>query len=126
MELWANGFRCAVSHISNFGNNRYSTRGEIAEATTTGLGIQAETANAVVIDNLVVKEAVASDTSYFATSGETNAGNVQFLPLSTRNLDSDNFRSHMQGLQYGFRPLVKLYCCWVLTITATTLPTLWI
>ena len=92
IELWANGVRRAVSHLSNFGNNRYSTRDEIAEGIITGLGIHAEKANAVVIDNLVVKEAVASDTSYFATSGETNVGNVRFLPLSGRNLDQDNFR----------------------------------
>lgn len=92
LELWANGVRRLVSHLSNFGNNRYVTRDEIAEGIITGLGFHAEKANAVVIDNLVVKEAVASDTAYFAASNETNAGNVRFLPLSARNLDQGNFR----------------------------------
>lgn len=92
IELWANGVRRVVSHLSNFGNNRYSTRTEIAEGIITGLGFHADAANAVVIDNLVVKEAVAADTSYFADSNETNAGNVRFLPLSARNLDQGNFR----------------------------------
>ena len=92
IELWANGVRRVVSHLSNFGNNRYSTRTEIAEGVITGLGFHADAANAVVIDNLVVKEAVAADTSYFADSNETNAGNVRFLPLSARNLDQGNFR----------------------------------
>lgn len=92
IELWANGIRRVVSHLSNFGNNRYSTRTEIAEGIITGLGFHADAANAVVIDNVVVKEAVAADTSYFADSNETNAGNVRFLPLSARNLDQGNFR----------------------------------
>ena len=92
LELWANGVRRIVSHLSNFGNNRYSTRTEIAEGIITGLGFHAEKANAVVIDNLVVREAVASDASYFADSNETNAGNSRFLPLSARNLDHENFR----------------------------------
>jgi len=92
IELWANGVRRVVSHLSNFGNNRYSTRTEIAEGIITGLGFHADSANAVVIDNLVVREAVAEDTFYFAESNETNPGNVRFLPLSARNLDQENFR----------------------------------
>lgn len=92
LELWANGVRRMVSHLSNFGNNRYHTRAEIVEGIITGLGFHAEKANAVVIDNLVVREAVAEDTSYFAESNETNPGNVRFLPLSARNLDQGNFR----------------------------------
>lgn len=92
IELWANGVRRLVSHLSNFGNNRYSTRTEIAEGIITGLGFHAEKAGAVVIDNLVVREAVAADASYFAESNETHAGNGRFLPLSARNLDHENFR----------------------------------
>ena len=92
IELWANGVRRVVSHLSNFGNNRYSTRTEIAEGIITGLGFHAEKANAVVIDNLEVREAVAADASYFADSNETHAGNGRFLPLSARNLDHENFR----------------------------------
>lgn len=92
LELWANGIRRCVTHLSNFGNNRYSTRESITEGIITGLGFHAEKANAVVIDNLVVKEATAADTSYAASSGQTNAGNSLFLPLSARNLDQDNFR----------------------------------
>ena len=92
IELWANGVRRVVTHLSNFGNNRYSTRTEIAEGIITGLGFHADAANAVVIDNLEVREAVASDVSYFADSNETNPGNGRFLPLSALNLDQDNFR----------------------------------
>ena len=92
IELWANGVRRIVTHLSNFGNNRYSTRTEIAEGIITGLGFHADAANAVVIDNLEVREAVASDVSYFADSNETNPGNGRFLPLSALNLDQDNFR----------------------------------
>ena len=92
IELWANGVRRVVSHLSNFGNNRYSTRTEIAEGIITGLGFHADAANAVVIDNLEVREAVAADASYFADSNETHAGNGRFLPLSARNLDHENFR----------------------------------
>ena len=36
MELWVNGTRLCVSHLSNFGNNNYHTRAEIAEGTITG------------------------------------------------------------------------------------------
>lgn len=92
LEVWANGVRRCVSHLSNFGNNRYSTREQITEGTITGLGFHAEKANAVVIDDLVVKEAVAAETSYTATAEQTGAGNSQFLPLSARDLDNENFR----------------------------------
>lgn len=91
LELWANGVRRLVSHLSNFGNNRYVTRDEIAEGIITGLGFHAEKANAVVIDNLVVTEAVAAETVYSAVSDSTSAMSY-FLPLSARNLDQDNFR----------------------------------
>lgn len=92
LEVWANGVRRCVSHLSNFGNNRYSSREEIAEGVITGLGFHAEKANAVVIDNLVVKEATAGEISYTLSSDKTDPANSMFLPLSAQNLDQENFR----------------------------------
>lgn len=92
LELWLNGTRRAVTHLSNFGNNNYSTRTTIEEGTITSIMFHAEQSEAVVIDNLTIKEAKAQDLSYETTNTETSTGSTTILPLSAQNLASENFK----------------------------------
>ena len=92
LELWLNGTRRAVTHLSNFGNNNYSTRTAIEEGIITSIMFHAEQSEAVVLDNLTIKEAKAGDVSYEATNAETSAGAAIILPLSAQNLASENFK----------------------------------
>lgn len=92
LELWLNGTRRAVTHLSNFGNNNYSTRTAIDEGTITSIMFHAEQSDAVVLDNLTIKEAKAGDVSYETINAETSAGATIILPLSAQNLASENFK----------------------------------
>ncbi len=92
LELWLNGTRRAVTHLSNFGNNNYSTRTAIDEGTITSIMFHAEQSDAVVLDNLTIKEAKAGDVSYETTNEETSSGSTIILPLSAQNLASENFK----------------------------------
>jgi len=89
IELWVNGTRRFVSHLSNFGNNQYSTRTAINEGTITGFAFHAENANAVVIDNFTVKEAVGNNATY--SQGNTAGEGYSILPLSAVDLDRESF-----------------------------------
>lgn len=92
LELWLNGTRRAVTHLSNFGNNNYSTRTTIEEGTITGIMFHAEQADAIVLDNLTIKEALKKETSYELNNSETSISATTILPLSAQNLASENFR----------------------------------
>lgn len=111
LELWVNGTRRIVTHLSNFGNTNYHTRTELKEGTVTGIALQAFAANVAVIDNLKVKEAVGLETSY----RETNAGasSSKIFPLSAQNLYRDNFKVTGtfridDATKSGYYPTIKL------------------
>lgn len=89
IELWVNGTRRFVSHLSNFGNNQYSTRTAITEGTITGFAFHAENADAVVIDNFAVKEAVGNNETYSQTNAAGEGYSI--LPLSAVDLDRESF-----------------------------------
>ncbi len=90
VELWVNGTRRIVSHLSDFGNNNYCVNGrtELTEGTITGIGIHVANANAAVFDDIKVIEAKPAATEYV----EYNAGEGdKIFPLSAQNLYRENF-----------------------------------
>ncbi len=90
VELWVNGTRRIVSHLSDFGNNNYCVngRGELTEGTITGIGIHVANPNAAVFDDIKVIEAKPAATAYT----EFNAGvGDKIFPLSAQNLYLENF-----------------------------------
>ncbi len=91
LELWVNGTRRAVTHLSDFGNNNYCVNGraELAEGTITGIGIHVPNANCAIIDDIKVIEALPGTTEY-TEYNNAGAGNKTF-PLSAQNLYMDNF-----------------------------------
>ena len=91
LEVWVNGTRRVVSHLSNFGNTRYMQRGTIEEGKITGIAIHALNANAAVIDNVKVSEPTALATSYEQSFDSDSYGSKVILPLSAQNLYQDNF-----------------------------------
>lgn len=88
-ELWIDGTRRIVSHLSHFGNNNYDTRIAITEGTITGFAFDARTG--LKIDNVVVKEATGKETSYMEHSINTTTGSTKTFPLSAQNLYNGNF-----------------------------------
>lgn len=115
LELWVNGTRRFVSHLSNFGNNQYATRTAIAEGTITGFAFHAENADAVVIDNFTVKEAVGNNDSYTQTNPNASVtGEHTVLPLSAVDLDRDSFYVEAtykiaNDEASGYYPTITLY-----------------
>lgn len=112
IELWVNGSRRFVSHLSNFGNNQYSTRTEITEGAITGFAFHAENADAVVIDNFTVKEAVGNNDTYTQTN--TNNEGYSILPLSALDLDRESFYVEAtyqinNDEASGYYPTIALY-----------------
>lgn len=92
VELWVNGTRRIVTHLSGFGNNNYNTRGVYGEGKITGIEFAPQSNNIMCIDNIVVSEAEGKATEYTLanTSTELGAYNVVF-PLSAQNLYNENF-----------------------------------
>ncbi len=114
MELWVNGVRRAVSHLSNFGNTNYMSRGEIEEGKITGIAIHAINANAVVMDNIKVKEVAADSVSYSEHSDDQNTASAKTFDLSAQNLYLDNFKvigkfAVADATKAGYYPTIKLY-----------------
>ncbi len=114
MELWLNGTRRCVSHLSNFGNNNYVTRAALEEGTITGIAFRAGVANAVAVDNVKVKEAVGGETSYRAKNASQSVSSQEVFPLSAENLYRDNFKvtgtfrlANTDGKD--FYPTIKLF-----------------
>lgn len=110
MELWVNGTRLCVSHLSNFGNNNYHTRAEIAEGTITGFWIDPR--GTIEIDNVVLKEPKGLSTVYSETNPTTDSGEKIF-DLSAENLYRDNFMVRgtfviRDDAVTGYYPTIKL------------------
>lgn len=92
LELWINGTRRCVSHLSNFGNNMYQQRVNLEEGTIKSIAIRSDAANAVVIDNIKVVEATEGETSYSEHSDVANTSSQKIFNLSAQNLYRDNFK----------------------------------
>lgn len=110
MELWVNGTRLCVSHLSNFGNNNYHTRAEISEGTITGFWIDPR--GTIEIDNVVLKEPKGLSTVYSETNPTTDSGEKIF-DLSAENLYRDNFMVRgtfviRDDTVTGYYPTIKL------------------
>ncbi len=113
VELWLNGTRRAVTHLSNFGNNNYSTRTTIEEGTITSIMLHAEQPDAVMIDNLVIKEAPYEETTYSITNEYVQPDSAIMLPISAQNLYQDNFKVEttwrvLDTTKTNYYPTIKL------------------
>ena len=89
LEVWANNNRLLVTHLSNFGNNRYGIRNAISEGQITGFGFNISKPNCVVIDNFCVKEALGGVTE--GTLNNNSNSHSSFMNLSAQNLYGNNF-----------------------------------
>lgn len=110
MELWVNGVRRCVSHLSNFGNNNYHTRAAIEEGTITGFWIDPR--GTLEIDNVVLKEPMGLETVYSETNPSTDSGEKIF-DLSAQNLYRENFMVRgtfviKDDTVAGYYPTIKL------------------
>ncbi len=114
LELWANGTRRCVTHLSNFGNNQYHTRAPLVEGKITGFAIDVNDGGAFTIDNIVISEATAWNTSAEYTSGSTSVTSSQVFDLSARNLYRDNFKVEgtfflADATKTNYYPTIKLF-----------------
>lgn len=114
VELWVNGTRRAVSHLSNFGNNNYQTRATLEEGTISEIYMRAQNANAVVLDNIKVTEAQGKVIEYSETNTSTETNSLKTFDLSGQNLYLDNFM--VEGTfrvadtsKTGYYPTIKLF-----------------
>lgn len=112
VELWIDGTRRAVSHLSHFGNNNYHSRGEITEGKITGFAFDARLN--LLIDNFTVKEAKGLSVSYSEHSEVTTTGSSKIFPLSAQNLYNGNFEivgkfAYADIAATGYYPNITLY-----------------
>lgn len=114
LEVWVNGTRRAVSHLSNFGNTNYMQRGEIAEGKITAISVHALKANAVALDNVKVSEATGASVRYKDSSEDTSVTSSKIFPLSAQNLYHENFKvtgtfAVADATKTDYYPTIKLY-----------------
>ena len=114
LEVWVNGTRRCVTHLSNFGNNMYQTRAPLKEGKITGFGIDVDNANAFTIDNISIYEATPFNTSATYTNDSESVSSSRTFDLSARNLYHDNFKvegtfSLADTEKTGYYPTIKLY-----------------
>lgn len=89
VELWLDGTRRAVSHLSHFGNNNYHARGEITEGKIAGFAFDARLD--LYIDNVQIKEAKGASVTYSEHSDNMTTDSSRIFPLSAQNLYNGNF-----------------------------------
>lgn len=114
LEVWVNGTRRCVTHLSNFGNNMYHTRAPLKEGKITGFGIDVNDANTFNIDNIRIYEAAPFNTSAKYINDSESVSSSQTFDLSARNLYRDNFKvegsfSIADAEKTGYYPTIKLY-----------------
>lgn len=114
IELWVNGTRRCVSHLCDFGNNNYMSRSPIEEGTITAIAMHAQNANAAVLDNIKVTEAVGASTSYSEHNPSDSVSSSKIFPLSAVNLYRENFMVEgtfyvADGTQTEYYPSINLY-----------------
>ncbi len=114
IELWVNGTRRCVSHLCDFGNNNYMSRSPIEEGTITAIAMHAQNANAAVLDNIKVTEAVGASTSYSEQNDSDSVSSSKIFPLSAVNLYRENFMVEgtfyvADGTQTEYYPSINLY-----------------
>lgn len=114
LEVWVNGTRRCVTHLSNFGNNMYQTRAPLKEGKITGFGIDVNDANAFTIDNISIYEATPFNTSATYTNDSESVSSSRTFDLSARNLYHENFKvegtfSLADTEKTGYYPTIKLY-----------------
>lgn len=113
IEVWLNGERRIVTHLSNFGNTRYMSRKAIPEGTITGIWMDLR--GEFEVDNLVIKEALPAQTSMTITSNTTDHNNYQKITeLSAVNLYKPNFKVSATWViddetKSGYYPMYHLY-----------------
>ncbi|MEG2158633.1 MAG: hypothetical protein RRY18_02010, partial [Clostridia bacterium] len=90
VEIYINNERCIVSHLSNFGNNKYRNRVHLTEGIISEIKVQSDSAG-VIVDDILVKEARGGATTYYEESTNTDVGSSKTMPLSAQNLYKDNY-----------------------------------
>ncbi len=113
VEVWINGVRRIVTHLSNFGNTRYMSRKAIPEGTITGIWMDVR--GGYEIDNLVIKETKAGETSAVITSNTTDYNNFyKVTELTAANLYKKNFKVVGNWViddetKENYYPIIRLY-----------------
>lgn len=113
VEVWLNGVRRIVTHLSNFGNTRYMSRKAIPEGTITGVWFDLR--GSCEVDNFVLKEATAAETSAVITSNTTDHNNFyKVSELTAANLYKKNFKVVGtwvidDATKEGYYPMMRLY-----------------
>lgn len=112
LELWINGTRRVVSHLSNFGNNNYCVNGRktISEGTITGFAIDADNVGDLVFDSIRITEPKTLNNVY---DESYNGGDSIILPLSAVNFYNSNFHVEttfevMDVAKGDYHPAIKL------------------
>ena len=111
-ELWIDGVRRAVSHLSHFGNTNYDSRIAVTEGTITGFAFDARTS--ISIDNVTIKEAKGTSAVYTDTNDSTSVGSSKVFPLAAQELYHDNFEivgkfAYADITASNYYPTIKLY-----------------